>query len=209
MGFHVVRNKKCGINNAYYDDLDEKWNSASDHPIALLRAENHLRNPWIADVIHKKNPGPSKVLDIGCGAGFLTNALARKGHFVSGIDLSVQSLAIAKKGDSTESVEYKCASAYKLPFDDMSFDAVCAMDLLEHVENPTLVIEEASRVLKKNGLFFFHTFNRNLLSYLIVIKGLDWCFSNAPKNIHVYPLFIKPEEMRDICSQKGLTVTRT
>lgn len=202
----MERKGKSSINNAFYDDLDEMWNDSSDHPIALLRAENELRNPWIQSVLETTFPYPCKVLDIGCGGGYLTNQLSQKGHMVSGVDLSTQSLEIAKKADTTESVEYKRASAYELPFADGVFDAVCAMDLLEHVENPAQVVREASRVLKKGGLFFFHTFNRNLLSYFMVIKGVEWCFSNAPKNMHVYPLFIKPEELTEYCQNHGLEV---
>lgn len=194
------------INNAFYDDLDEMWNTSSDHPVALLRAENALRNPWIHEVVSEKYRHPAKILDVGCGGGYLTNYLATKGHLVSGIDLSNQSLEIAKKGDESQSVEYIRASANALPFSSQTFDVVCAMDLLEHVEKPGEVIAEAARVLKKGGLFFFHTFNRNLLSYFMIIKGVDWCFSNAPKNMHVYPLFIKPSELSDICLSHNLNV---
>ncbi|NGX40032.1 MAG: Ubiquinone biosynthesis O-methyltransferase [Chlamydiae bacterium] len=200
------RKRTTPINNAFYDDLDEQWLTASDHPIALLRSENALRNPWIAKIVQSHFEAPCDVLDIGCGGGFLTNYLAEEGHKVSGIDLSVRSLEIAKKEDQTGKVSYQRASAYELPFGDGSFDVVCAMDLLEHVENPGLVIKESSRVLKKGGLFFFHTFNRNLLSYFMIIKGVDWCVANVPKNMHIYPLFIKPEEIRQICTDQGLEV---
>ena len=200
------RKNQNSINNAFYNELDEIWVDSQDHPIALLRSENALRNPWIQEILSMTFPYPAKVLDIGCGGGYLTNFLASKGHLVSGIDLSTQSLDVARKHDATGSVEYKKASASELPYGEGIFDAVCAMDLLEHVENPAQVIAEASRVLKKGGLFFFHTFNRNLLSYFMIIKGVEWCFSNAPRNMHVYPLFIKPEELTDICENHYLQV---
>lgn len=194
------------INNSFYDDLDEMWNTSSDHPIALLRAENALRNPWVGDLIHKTYDYPTKVLDIGCGGGYLTNYLASKGHLVTGIDLSQGSLDVASRSDVTKSVTYLRGDAYELPFPERTFDVVCAMDILEHVEKPYLLIREASRVLNKGGLFFFHTFNRNLFSYLLVIKGVEWCFSNAPKNMHVYPLFIKPEELKGMCEKQRMEV---
>jgi 2-polyprenyl-6-hydroxyphenyl methylase/3-demethylubiquinone-9 3-methyltransferase len=80
------------------------------------------------------------------------------------------------------------------------------MDVLEHVEEPSLLISEAARVLRPGGLFFFHTFNRNFLSYLLVIKGVEWCVPNAPKNMHVYPLFIKPAELEEICLNRNLQI---
>lgn len=191
-----------GINNAFYEELAEGWYTASDHPIALLRAENAVRIPWIIGQIGKNR----RVLDIGCGAGLLTNALAKVGHQVSGIDISSGSLEVAKRYDTTRSVDYQTSSAYALPYPDEHFDVVCAMDVLEHVEEPKKLIDEASRVLKPGGQFFFHTFNRNFLSYLLIIKGVDWCVPNAPKNMHVYPLFIKPKELSALCESAKMDV---
>lgn len=192
------------INNDFYEDLAEGWYTATDHPIALLRAENEVRVPWIIEQIGKNKT----VLDIGCGAGILTNALAQAGHEVHGIDLSPKSLEVAAQYDKTGKVTYQVANAYCLPYKEKTFDVVCAMDVLEHVEDPELLISEASRVLKPGGLFFFHTFNRNFLSYLVVIKGVEWCVPNAPKNMHVYPLFIKPEELSEMFERKNLSIEK-
>jgi 2-polyprenyl-6-hydroxyphenyl methylase/3-demethylubiquinone-9 3-methyltransferase len=190
------------INNDFYEELAERWYTASDHPIALLRAENAVRVPWILSEIGENKT----VLDIGCGAGILANALSKEGHTVYGIDLSPSSLSVAKNHDATKRVSYEVANAYALPYADQMFDVVCAMDVLEHVEEPSLLVSEASRVLKPGGLFFFHTFNRNFLSYMLIIKGVEWCVPNAPKNMHVYPLFIKPVELKEICETKDLEV---
>lgn len=193
------------INNDFYDDLEEQWYHATDHPIALLRAENKTRIPWIEKKIesHFGNKGCT-VLDIGCGAGFLCNALAKKGHEVTGIDLSHKSLEVAKKKDETQSVNYIVADGYNPPFDEGSFDVICAMDFLEHIEKPETVIKKAASLLKKDGLFFFHTFNRNLLSYLMIIKGVEWFVKNSPKDMHLYKLFIKPKELKEILNKNKL-----
>jgi 2-polyprenyl-6-hydroxyphenyl methylase/3-demethylubiquinone-9 3-methyltransferase len=190
------------INNDFYHDLGERWQTASDHPIALLRAENRLRNPWIANSI----PSPSRILDMGCGAGFLTHEMAQYGHDAVGVDLSEESLAIAQKLDSTGRIQYLKADAAAVPFPDASFDVVCAMDLLEHVENPAAVVQEASRLLKPGGLFFFHTFNRTPLSWFLVIKGVEWSVKNTPDRMHVYRLFLKPQELEKICNDNRLLV---
>jgi 2-polyprenyl-6-hydroxyphenyl methylase / 3-demethylubiquinone-9 3-methyltransferase len=197
--------ERC-INNAFYDELGDQWIDAVDHPVSLLRSENKLRNPWILEEMQKREKRECPLLDIGCGAGLLTNFLARKGYKVTGIDLSSSSLEIARKEDRSQSVRYEKANAYHLPFDDHSFDVVCAMDVLEHVESPEKLISEASRILKKGGLFFFHTFNRTFLSYLLVIKGVEWFVRNAPPNMHLYSLFIKPEELKDLCLIHSLEV---
>jgi len=183
---------KQQINNEFYDDLHDRWISASDHPIALLRAENDLRNPWITSHIEEG----ASVLDIGCGAGLFTNDLAiQKACHITGIDQSLGALQAAEEFDKTKKVVYKQANAEALPFEHGSFDIVCAMDLLEHVENPAKVIAEASRVLKPGGKFFFHTFNRNLLSNLIIIKAVEKFIANTPKNLHLHSMFIKPKEL--------------
>ncbi|MCP5469850.1 MAG: 3-demethylubiquinone-9 3-O-methyltransferase [Chlamydiales bacterium] len=192
------------VNNAFYNELNEEWYTSCSHPVALLRAENYARTPWVISQILKK----SAILDIGCGAGFLANALAEEGHKVTGIDLSKESLEIAKKKDKTKSVQYIAADAYNLPFADESFDVVCSMDFLEHVTDPHATIKEASRVLKPGGQFFFHTFNRNWISYLAVIKGVEWFVKNTPKNMHVLKLFIKPEELTKYCAEEGIEVQK-
>jgi len=196
------------INNEFYDTLGSRWHTGSDHPVALLRSENKLRTPWISSEIANRFSQPVSVLDIGCGAGMLANALAKEGHQVTGIDLSQSSLEIARTNDASGTVDYRHASAYSLPFSDASFEVACAMDVLEHVEEPKKLIAEASRVLKPKGVFFFHTFNRNFLSYIIVIKGVEWCVRNTPPNMHVYSLFIKPKELQSYCNQQNLQMKR-
>ena len=194
-----------GVNNAFYEDLGDRWYEAWDDPVALLRAEGRLKNPWVRERLESRFPGRScRVLDIGCGGGFLANALALSGHRVTGVDLSRGSLKVARGRDATGKVAYQVADAYRLPFPTGSFDAVGALDFLEHVDRPEQVVAEAARILKPGGLFFFHTFNRNTLAWLIVIKGLEWFVSNTPRRMHVLPLFIKPSELSAFCRRHGL-----
>lgn len=189
------------VNNAFYDDLGELWASGCAHPVALLRAENQVRNPWILETIGKKFGKNCQFLDVGCGGGLLTNYLAENGlSSVEGIDLSVGSLQQARHADRTKQVVYRQGNALCLPYRDTSFDAVSAMDILEHVEHPSDLVREASRVLRPGGLFFFHTFNRNFFSWLTAIKALEWRVKNTPKNIHIYRLFIRPKELQNMLS---------
>jgi 2-polyprenyl-6-hydroxyphenyl methylase / 3-demethylubiquinone-9 3-methyltransferase len=189
------------INNEWYGPLGARWYEAQDTPIALLRAEARHRNPWIADRIGRQS---KRVLDLGCGAGFLANHLATCGHAVTGIDSTDENLAIATRYDHTSTATYVAGDARSLPFADASFDVVCAMDLLEHVEDPEAVVAEASRVLAPGGLFFFHTFNRTWLANLIVIKGVEMFVANTPTDLHVFRLFIKPDELTAMCDQHAL-----
>jgi len=192
------------INNAVYDELGDRWYGARDDPIALLRAESRFRNPWVIE--HLRARGAETVLDVGCGGGFLSNPLAEAGFRVTGVDQSHEALSIARQHDTTSSVRYVRSDAFGLPFADHSFDAVTAMDFLEHVDDPARVIAEAARLLKPGGTFFFYTFNRNPLSHLIVIKGVEWFVRNTPKDLHVIDLFIKPSELRGYLADAGLSV---
>jgi 2-polyprenyl-6-hydroxyphenyl methylase / 3-demethylubiquinone-9 3-methyltransferase len=190
------RHQRRAVNNAWYADLGARWYAADDTPIALLRAESRHRNPWIAEQITLHlGRGEQRVLDLGCGAGFLANALGERGHRVTGIDTTADNLLVARHHDRSRSISYEVGDACALTFGARSFDVVCAMDLLEHVEQPERVIGEASRVLEPGGLLFFHTFNRNWLANLIVIKGVELFVKNTPKDLHVLRLFLTPDEV--------------
>jgi 2-polyprenyl-6-hydroxyphenyl methylase/3-demethylubiquinone-9 3-methyltransferase len=195
------------VNNGIYDDLGDRWYEAQDDPVALLRAESACRAPWIAESVEGTfGVRPVRVLDVGCGAGFLSNALVTQGHAVTGVDASAKSLETAARHDPTGRVRYRVGDARRLPFPANSFDVACAMDFLEHVDEPDAVVAEIARVLAPGGLFFFHTFNRNWLSWLVVIKGVEWFVKNTPKNLHVLRLFLKPGEVRAMCEKQGLEV---
>jgi 2-polyprenyl-6-hydroxyphenyl methylase/3-demethylubiquinone-9 3-methyltransferase len=201
--------RAVAVNNDIYLALGEHWYADEDSPVALLRAESKLRNPWIAARLDEAfGDGRCRVLDVGCGAGFLCNDLALRGRAVTGIDLAADALAVAHAHDASGRVRYVEGDATALPFEDGSFEAVCAMDLLEHVESPERVITEASRVLAPGGLFFFHTFNRNFLSWLVIIRGVEWFVRNAPEHMHVLRLFLKPGEVRAACAEHGIEAPR-
>ena len=196
------------VNNTIYEEYGDRWYTAFDDPVALLRAESRAKLPWVEERIrrHFGEEPEVNILDAGCGGGFLSNALAARGFSVTGVDLAKDSLAVARRHDPTGSVRYVEGSVYELPFENASFDVVTAMDLLEHVEDPARAVAEFARVLKPGGLLFFHTFNRNLLSGLVVIKFVEWFVRNTPKDMHVLRLFVKPAEAARYCAASGLTV---
>lgn len=195
------------INNEVYDELGNRWYEAQDDPIALLRAEARLISPWVHETISENLGEGRMILDIGSGGGFHSNYLSMMGHEVSGIDLSLKSLLVAESYDETSRVRYQKADALALPYRDQAFDSVLVMDFLEHVEDANSVIKEATRVLKPGGLLFFHTFNRNILSRMIVLHGVEWFVKNVPERMHLYRLFRKPEELERILNSTSVDLS--
>lgn len=199
---------KNQIDNSIYESLGERWYTAFDDPVALLRAESKTKVPWVIEKMssHFGQIKNIRHLDVGCGAGFLSNELARQGIQVTGLDISPESLRVAADYDTTKSVKYLSGDAYQLPFESESFDSVSAMDFLEHVDDPAKAVREIGRVLKPGGQFFFHTFNRNWLANIVIIKMVEKLVKNTPKNMHVIDLFITPEELTQMCRASGMQV---
>lgn len=180
---------------------DFRVDQFDDYPSSYRSAVCSVQHPWIIQNL----PPACKILDVGCGSGSLSNTLAKLGHQVTGIDLDGSILDEARKNDETHSAQYIEASAYSLPFEDNQFDAICIMDLLEHVHEPHLIIGEASRVLKVRGTLLFHTWNRTLMNYLFMLQGLERSFQH---HMHNYPLLIRPEEIEDILSLHKLEIQK-
>lgn len=194
---------KPQVNNSFYNELGSRWYQDDSHAIALLKAESKQKLKYVREFL----PKDSKILDVGCGAGFIANPLSRDGHTVKGIDLSENSLLVAKKYSSGSLAQFEAQNAYSLKEKDASFDIVLLLDVLEHVENPKQVISEANRVLKPGGLLFFHTFNRTPLSRYLAIKGIGFVTRDCPEHVHVYHLFLKPDELCELGAAFGLTIS--
>lgn len=156
-----------------------------------------------------------KILDVGCGGGLLSEEFAKKGAKVIGIDISVNSLKIAKIHASKNnlSIIYKKGYAENIPAKDNTFDVVICADCLEHVDNLEKVISEVSRVLKNKGLFCYDTINRTFLSKITVAwianRVLRW--QNKPLNVseknyavHDWNKFIKPSELFQLMNKYNL-----
>jgi 2-polyprenyl-6-hydroxyphenyl methylase/3-demethylubiquinone-9 3-methyltransferase len=201
--------RKQEINNRFYDELGERWYADDEHIIALLRVESKAKLTYVQTILneHGLKPG-ARILDVGCGAGFLSNSLAAEGWDVSGIDQSEGSIRVAlRHAPQTASPQYQWGDAYHLPYPKKQFDAVLMMDFLEHVDDPARALAEASRVVKDDGLIIFYTFNRTRIAQLLAIKAVEWLARDCPKNFHVWKNFIKPQELRSMFQGLGFDMS--
>ena len=149
------------------------------------------------------------VLDVGCGGGILSEAMAARGARVTGIDLAEKPLKVAELHllESGQQVEYLQIAAEELaPSRPHHYDVVTCMELLEHVPDPAATVRACGELAKPGGWVFFATINRNLKSYLYAVIGAEYVLKLLPKGTHDYRKLIKPSELAAMCREARLSV---
>ncbi len=140
----------------------------------------------------------ARVLDVGCGAGLLSEALAREGAQVTAIDLAPDLIRIAKlhRLESGVEVDYRLSSVEAMAEEaPASFDAIACMEMLEHVPDPCAIIAACATLLKPGGRLFLSTVNRTPAAFALAIVGAEYIARMLPKGTHQYRDFIKPSEL--------------
>ena len=146
-----------------------------------------------------------RVLDVGCGGGILSEALAERGATVVGIDLAESALQAAEAHRAGQAVEYRLESSRDAVARGESFDAVTCMEMLEHVADPAAVLRDIHAVLKPGGWAFFSTINRTLKARLGAVYAAEYLLHLVPQGTHQYDWFIKPAELARMATRAGLT----
>jgi 2-polyprenyl-6-hydroxyphenyl methylase/3-demethylubiquinone-9 3-methyltransferase len=194
---------------AKFSDLAHRWWDPESE-FRPLHQINPLRLGWIEGIARITG---KQVLDIGCGGGILSDAMARKGAKVTGIDLSVKALRVAELHAleaGTRDVEYREISAEALALQEpASFDVVTCMEMLEHVPDPSSIVRACAELVRPGGWVFFSTLNRNPKSFLFAILGAEYVLQLLPKGTHEYAKFIKPSELAGYGRAVGLELTDT
>ncbi|MBY0379538.1 MAG: bifunctional 2-polyprenyl-6-hydroxyphenol methylase/3-demethylubiquinol 3-O-methyltransferase UbiG, partial [Burkholderiales bacterium] len=164
-----------------FNNLAHEWWNI-DGEFKTLHHINPVRLKFITDHIDLSD---KKVIDIGCGGGILTESIAKCGVCsITGIDLAPQSIEVAKLHlyESGLDIDYKCVDieiiADELP---QCFDVVFCMEMLEHVNNPSVIIQQCSKLLKPGGYAFFSTLNRTLKSYALGVIAAEYILKLIPK----------------------------
>jgi 2-polyprenyl-6-hydroxyphenyl methylase/3-demethylubiquinone-9 3-methyltransferase len=171
----------------------------------------HDLNPLRADYIDGlASVRGKKLLDVGCGGGLLTEAMAERGAIVTGIDAGNAPITVAKlhQLESGVSVSYAQETAEQFVQQHPGhFDVVTCLEMLEHVPDPASVIEACANLVRPGGQVFFSTLNRNLKSYLLAIIGAEYVLGLLPKGTHRYDKFIRPSELGGWARKAGLQLT--
>jgi 2-polyprenyl-6-hydroxyphenyl methylase/3-demethylubiquinone-9 3-methyltransferase len=189
---------------AKFSDLAHRWWDL-DGEFRPLHQINPLRLEWIDRLSPLKG---RRVLDVGCGGGVLSDAMARHGAQVLGIDLASKPLKVAQLHAleaGTQAVEYREVAAETLAAEvPGTFDIVTCMEMLEHVPDPAAIVSACATLVKPGGWVFFSTLNRNPKSFLFAIVGAEHVLNLLPKGTHEYARFIKPSELARWCRDAGL-----
>jgi len=194
---------------AKFSELAHRWWDPESE-FRPLHQINPLRLDWIDALVGLQG---KTVLDVGCGGGILSDAMARKGARVTGIDLSTKALRVAQLHAleaATPNVDYREVSAEAMAAQAPGqFDVVTCMEMLEHVPDPSSVVRACSELVKPGGWVFFSTLNRNPKSFLFAIIGAEYVLRLLPRGTHEYAKMIRPSELACFCREARLELVQT
>jgi len=176
------------------------WNK--NGPLKTLHDINPVRLDFIKKFVNLEN---SRVLDVGCGGGVLSEGLALCGAKVTGLYVEPDAIAAAKTHSAKAKlkIDYVCSPIEE--YKAKKFDVITCMEMLEHVPDPDLVIKNCARLLKPDGYLFLSTINRTLKSYGTAIIAAEYILNIIPRQTHDYDKFIKPSELSAIIRKHSLS----
>lgn len=188
---------------AKFGALANRWWDENG-PQRALHVLNPVRAGYVA--AHCRLPD-ARVLDVGCGAGLLSEALAAAGARVSAIDLAPELIEVARLHllESGVQVDYQCRSIAEVAAaEPESFDVLTCMELLEHVPDPAALLHDCARALKPGGHLFVSTLNRTPAAFALGIVGAEYVAGIVPRGTHRYAQFIRPSELAAWLRAAGL-----
>lgn len=203
---------------AKFSAIAETWWDA-DGPFKPLHALNPTRLAFIRSTLchhFRKDPNSPRpfegmrLVDVGCGGGILSEPLARMGAMVTGVDAVDKNIKIARlhaeSDPVTASIEYLCTTAEKLVEEQRQFDAVLALEVIEHVADPAEFCKSLSALTVPDGAVVISTLNRSMRAYAAAIIGAEYILHWLPKGTHDWSKFVTPEELALILKRASVTV---
>ena len=174
------------------------------NPARIAFIKEKLISHFKRDLNSEKPLKELKILDIGCGGGLLCEPLKRLGAVMTGIDASNNNIEVAKlhSKEMNLNIKYICCSPENINLKS-EFDIILNMEIVEHVSNVDLFIQSCSKLIKKNGIMFVATINKNLKSYLFAILGAEYILKWLPIGTHDWNKFLTPQELEIIASKNN------
>lgn len=190
---------------AKFASLAHHWWDPESAMFGPLHKLNPLRLDWLERVAG--GVAGKRIVDIGCGGGILSEALAARGASVVGVDLGDKALGVAKlhQLESGSNVDYRLVAAEALAVEmPASFDVVACMELLEHVPEPAAIVAACGALAKPGGLVVVATINRTPTAYALAVIGAEYVLQLLPRGTHDYARFVKPAELAQFARRAGL-----
>lgn len=189
-----------------FDNLSHTWWNLKGEMKTL-----HVINPLRMKFIMENLPPNPKILDVGCGGGILSEALAKAGARVTGLDLSEASIEVAKRHAQSQNlpIDYRYESIQNVADKEAgTFDAVACMEMLEHVPEPGKVVAACAKALKPGGQAFYSTINRTPKAFLFAIVMGEYVLRLLARGTHTYSMLIRPSELKQWNREAGLDFAR-
>jgi 2-polyprenyl-6-hydroxyphenyl methylase/3-demethylubiquinone-9 3-methyltransferase len=190
-----------------FDALAARWWDAAG-PMRPLHMMNPIRAGWITDRVarHFGTARGVRVLDIGCGAGLLSEALAKSGLQVLGLDAAAEAIAAAENHAQGRgfTLDYRAGTAEDLLAEGAKFAVITALEVIEHVAEPAQFLATLAGLLEPGGLVFISTLNRTRKSYVTAKLGAEFLLRMLPVGTHDWNAFITPAELGTLCRAQNL-----
>jgi 2-polyprenyl-6-hydroxyphenyl methylase/3-demethylubiquinone-9 3-methyltransferase len=189
-----------------FDRLASRWWDPNG-PMQPLHRMNPARIGWIEGLLH----GPTRILDVGCGAGLAAEAFARHGHDVLGIDAAGEAIEVARAHAAGQGLHlaYRSCLAEDLVAEGLRFPVVTALEVIEHVPDPAGFVRVLAALLEPGGLLVLSTLNRTRRSWLTAKLGAEYVLRMLPVGTHDWKSFITPAELAWMLRSAGLLVGQT
>lgn len=192
----------------HFDRLAETWWDESG-PMWPLHRLNALRVPFIERHVNNRfgTGAAPTVLDVGCGAGILSESMAKRGAKVHGIDAATRNIDIARQHARESGLDIRYdASTIEALDPDLAYDVVLNMEVVEHVDDVSRFMADCARRVRPGGLMFVATINRTAYSFVTAIVGAEYVLRWLPRGTHHWRQFVTPAETRAFLERDGLDV---